>query len=69
VLRKPHLAVLTLALALAAPAATQAAPLKVGSKAPDFALPDQDGKIVKLSEFRGEKNVVLTFYVLAFTGG
>ncbi|MBD0372435.1 MAG: redoxin domain-containing protein [Pyrinomonadaceae bacterium] len=43
--------------------------LKVGDTAPDFTLPDTDGKQVKLSDFRGKKNVVLAFYVLAFTGG
>ncbi len=44
-------------------------PLKVGDKAPDFALPDQTGKMVKLSDFRGKKNVVLAFYIRAFTSG
>lgn len=58
-----------LALALAAPAAAPAAPLAVGDKAPDFTLPDQKGASVKLSDFLGKKNVVLAFYVLAFTGG
>ena len=49
--------------------------LKVGDPAPDFTLPStvvgQDGKGVrfKLSDFKGKKNVVLAFYVLAFTGG
>jgi thioredoxin-dependent peroxiredoxin len=43
--------------------------LKVGDPAPDFTLPGTDGKTYKLSEFRGQKNVVLAFYVLAFTGG
>ncbi len=43
--------------------------LKVGDVAPDFTLPDQNRKPVKLSDFRGKKNVVLAFYVLAFTGG
>ena len=46
-----------------------AATLNVGDKAPDFTLPDQNGKKVTLSEFLGKKNVVLAFYVLAFTGG
>ena len=36
-------------------------PLPVGSKAPDFTLPTQAGKKVKLSELRGQ-NVVLVFY-------
>jgi len=66
------------ALALVAAAAVlsaypQAKPvkthLKVGDTAPDFTLPDQNGKPVKLSDFRGKQNVVLAFYVLAFTGG
>jgi peroxiredoxin Q/BCP len=35
--------------------------LKVGSKAPDFGVPDQDGNIVKLTDFKGKK-VVLYFY-------
>ena len=43
--------------------------LKVGQPAPDFTLPDTAGKPVKLSDFKGKKNVVLAFYVLAFTGG
>jgi cytochrome oxidase Cu insertion factor (SCO1/SenC/PrrC family) len=58
-----------LALALAAPLLSQAAPLKVGDLAPGFSLPDQQGRIVNLSDYRGKKNVVLAFYVLAFTGG
>jgi cytochrome oxidase Cu insertion factor (SCO1/SenC/PrrC family) len=56
-----------------APATQQpAAPtthLKVGQQAPDFTLMDTAGKEVKLSDFKGKKNVVLAFYVLAFTGG
>ena len=47
----------------------QAAPLQVGEKAPDFTLPDQNGTKVTLSQYLGKKNVVLAFYVLAFTGG
>lgn len=43
--------------------------LKVGDVAPDFTLPDTDGHPVRLSDFRGKKNVTLAFYVLAFTGG
>ena len=35
--------------------------LAVGSKAPDFSLPTETGKRVKLSSLRG-KNVVLVFY-------
>ncbi len=64
-----------LALAAVSAYAQQAAPqapkthLKVGDVAPDFSLPGTDGKTYKLSDFRGRKNVVLAFYVLAFTGG
>lgn len=55
-------------LAQATPA-PPAMTLKVGDMAPDFTLPDTTGKQIKLSDFRGKKNVVLAFYVLAFTGG
>ena len=43
--------------------------LKAGDAAPDFSLPGTDGKIYTLSQFKGQKTVVLAFYVLAFTGG
>ncbi len=43
--------------------------LKVGQPAPEFTLTDTEGKEVKLSDFKGNKNIVLAFYVLAFTGG
>lgn len=43
--------------------------LQVGEVAPDFTLLDNHWKPVRLSDFRGKKNVVLAFYVLAFTGG
>ena len=43
--------------------------LKVGDEAPDFTLKDTAGKDVKLSDFRGKKNVVLAFFPAAFTGG
>jgi cytochrome oxidase Cu insertion factor (SCO1/SenC/PrrC family) len=42
---------------------------KVGDEAPDFTLKDQNRQDVSLSSFRGKKNVVLAFYVFAFTGG
>jgi peroxiredoxin len=38
--------------------------IQVGQTAPDFTLKDQDQKEVKLSEFKGKKNVVLAFYPL-----
>ena len=43
--------------------------VKVGDPAPDFTLSDHTGKQVKLSDFKGKKNVVLAFYVAAFTAG
>jgi len=46
--------------------------LKVGDVAPDFKLQYFDGhelKDVTLSQYRGKKNVVLAFYIFAFTGG
>ncbi|HTQ59502.1 MAG TPA: peroxiredoxin [Candidatus Solibacter sp.] len=38
--------------------------MAVGQTAPDFTLPNQDKKEVKLSDFAGKKNVVLVFYPL-----
>jgi thioredoxin-dependent peroxiredoxin len=45
------------------------ATLKVGDRAPDFALPDQNGMLVKLADFRGWKAVILAFYPRASTPG
>ena len=42
--------------------------VEVGDQAPDFELTDQHGTPVRLSDFRGRKNVVLVFYPLAFSG-
>ncbi|WP_242906240.1 peroxiredoxin [Actinomadura terrae] len=42
--------------------------VEVGDVAPDFELKDQHGAPVKLSDFRGDANVVLVFYPLAFSG-
>ena len=41
--------------------------VEIGEQAPDFELADQHGTPVKLSDFRGSKNVVLIFYPLAFS--
>jgi peroxiredoxin len=41
--------------------------VEVGDEAPDFALADQARQTVRLSDFRGRKNVVVFFYPLSFT--
>ena len=43
-------------------------PLQVGTQAPDFSLPDQDGQQVSLSSLRGKK-VLIYFYPKAMTPG
>jgi hypothetical protein len=46
--------------------------LKVGDQAPDFTVAarmNTTGKKIKLSDFKGKKNVVLAFFPAAFTGG
>jgi len=43
--------------------------LKEGNKAPDFTAVDQDGKKIKLSSFKGKKNVILYFYPKDMTPG
>ncbi len=72
------LAALLLALGMAGKAsaadkpATPPPALKVGDVAPEFKLQYFDGsdlKDVTLSQYRGKKNVVLAFYIFAFTGG
>jgi hypothetical protein len=51
---------------LAPPKVPAAAPsgttLKVGAKAPDFALPNGDGKLIVLSDYTQRSPVVLIFY-------
>ena len=41
--------------------------VEVGDLAPDFELQDQHRQPVRLSSYRGKKNVVVVFYPLAFT--
>jgi len=68
---------LLLAAAIAAPPLAQQVKkshiarmiLKVGDPAPDFTLLSDEWKTVKLSTYRGKKNVFLAVYVLAFTEG
>lgn len=42
--------------------------VQIGQDAPDFTLKNSDMQDVTLSSFRGQKNVVLLFVPLAFTG-
>ena len=44
------------------------ADLKVGDMAPAFALPGSDGKVHRLSDYKG-KTVVIAWFPKAFTGG
>ncbi len=46
---------------------TRSAPVAVGEAAPDFRLRGPAGQFVTLSEYRGNRAVVLVFYPLAFT--
>jgi cytochrome oxidase Cu insertion factor (SCO1/SenC/PrrC family) len=48
--------------ALSTPRKAGTAALKVGDKAPDFALPNGDGKLVSLSELVSKGPVVIVFY-------
>ena len=44
-------------------------PGQVGEVAPDFKLPSVSEGDITLSQFKGEKNVVLSFHVFDFTAG
>ena len=41
--------------------------LKVGQPAPDFELTSHQGQKIRLSDYRGKRNVVLAFFPLAWT--
>jgi hypothetical protein len=59
-------------MAQAAKPAKAPVKLKVGDVAPDFKMQYFDGhdlKDVSLGQYRDKKNVVLAFYIFAFTGG
>jgi peroxiredoxin Q/BCP len=45
------------------------AALKVGDKAPDFTLPDTEGRPVSLSKLLQDGPVIVFFYPKAFTPG
>ena len=42
---------------------------EVGHRAPDFTLPAHSGDPITLSDYRGEKSVILSFHIFSFTGG
>lgn len=39
----------------------------VGQQAPDFTLKSHDNREIRLSDYRGQKNVVIAFFPLAWT--
>lgn len=41
--------------------------LKIGQKAPDFTIKDHLERTVRLSDYRGQRNVVIAFFPLAWT--
>ncbi len=72
-MRKVGMALLLGCCLLAAKAQTQKEPVppvpkvKIGDVAPDFTLVDANGQPHSLHDYKGKKNVVLAFYVFAFT--
>ena len=44
-------------------------PAEVGETAPDFTLSSVNDGDISLGQYQGNKNVVLSFHVLNFTGG
>jgi AhpC/TSA family protein len=47
---------------------TVAAAVEVGERAPDFLMHSTVGETVRLSDYQGKKNVMLFFFLAAFTG-
>ena len=43
--------------------------IEVGDQASGFTLRSHAGEDVSLSQYRGQKHVVLSFHVMSFTGG
>lgn len=50
-------------------ATAEITPIKVKDMVPDFELKGSDGKMYKLSDFKGKQAVVIAWYPKAFTGG
>jgi len=48
---------------------TTKADLAAGDDAPDFSLQGSDGKMYRVSEFKGKQAMVVAWYPKAFTGG
>ena len=44
-------------------------PAEIGDTATDFTLPSVSEGNISLSQYRGEKNVILSFHVFDFTSG
>lgn len=68
----PMFALAALATSVLAQTAPPKTSLKVGGEAPDFSVAANSTTnhvAVKLSDFRGKKNVILAFFPAAFTGG
>lgn len=59
------MAVLSLGLGLMS---LPAEAVDVGDKAPDFLMHSTIGETVRLSDYQGKKNVLLFFFLAAFTG-
>ena len=62
------LAVLLFAALLVCGGLGTASAAQVGEKAPDFTLPGTTADEIKLSDYIGQKHLVMFFYVGAFTG-
>jgi peroxiredoxin len=68
----PMLALAALATSALAQTAPPKTSLKVGDEAPDFSVAANSTSnrvAVKLSDFRGKKNVIMAFFPAALTGG
>ncbi len=66
-LLKRWIAIVLLGSAALFAGAAQAQTLKVGDKAPAFSVASTFGKPVALADYLGKANVVLFFYIAAFT--